>query len=126
MEKDFIIKNLKKDRFAPFNVTDEELISFALDESSLVSDETTINGKSARDLVILFYDKRDKFRQNTRLGHIIVKENNLSKDDLIKALAYHEENEVPLGEAFVRLNICTEDQIQKALQTQSQMRNFIR
>jgi len=123
--KQFIVKNISKDKFSPFNATEEELIAFSLDENSLLSEKTTINEFSARELVISFYNKREKFRQNSRLGHIIIKENNLSKDELIKALAYHEENEVPLGVAFIRLGICTEEQVRKALEIQTQMRNFI-
>ena len=126
MEKEFIIKNLKKDQFAPFNVTEEELISFALDESSLLDEDTMINNTPARDLVKSFYSKRENFRQNTRLGHILVKEYNVTKEDLVKALVYHEENGSPLGEAFVRLNICTKEQIEEALKTQSLMRSYIR
>ncbi len=126
MEQEFTIKNLKKDQFAPFNVTEEELISFALDESSLLDEETMINDVLARDLVKSFYSKRENFRQNTRLGHILVKEYNISKEDLLKALFYHEENGAPLGEAFVKLNICTNEQIEEALKTQSLMRSYIR
>lgn len=123
--KSFIIKNISKDKFSPFNATEEELIAFSLDESSLLTDKTIINDLNGRNLVISFYNKREKFRQNSRLGHIIIKENNLSKEDLIKALAYHEENEVPLGEAFIKLGICTREHVNKALEIQTQMRNFI-
>jgi hypothetical protein len=126
LEKEFIIKNLKKDQFAPFNVTEEELISFALDESSLLDEETMINTVLAKDLVKSFYNKRENFRQNTRLGHILVKEYKISKEDLVKALVYHEENGTPLGEAFIRLNICNTEQIEEALKTQSLMRSYIR
>jgi hypothetical protein len=123
--KSFIIKNISKDRFSPFNATEEELIAFSLDENSLLNEKTTINELNARELVISFYNKREKFRQNSRLGHIIMKENNLSKDDLIRALVYHEQNEVPLGEAFIKLGICTQEQVNKALEIQMQIRNYI-
>lgn len=126
MEKEFTIKNLKKDQFAPFNVTEDELVSFALDEAGLITDETIINDKSARELVKSFYTKRENFRQKTRLGHILVKEYNISKEDLIKALTYHEQSGGQLGKAFVHLNICTEEQIEEALKTQSKMRTYIR
>ena len=126
MSKEFTIKNLKKDQFAPFNVSEEELISFALDEAGIITDETIINDHHARDLLKSFYNKREHFRQNTKLGHILVKEYNLSKGDLIKALSYHEHSNVPLGQAFVHLNICTEEQIEEALKTQSKMRSYIR
>lgn len=126
MEKDFTIKYLKKDQFAPFNVTEEELLSFALDESGLLTDDTIINNKPARELVISFYNKRESFKQNTRLGHILVKEYNISKEDLIRALAYHEREGGQLGKAFVHLNICSEQQIEEALKTQSKMRTYIR
>jgi hypothetical protein len=123
--KSFIIKNISKDRFSPLNATEEELIAFSLDENSLLNEKTTINELNARELVISFYNKREKFRQNSRLGHIIMKENNLSKDDLIRALVYHEQNEVPLGEAFIKLGICTQEQVNKALEIQMQIRNYI-
>ena len=126
MEKEFTIKNLKKDQFAPFNVSEDELLSFALDEAGLISDETVINDKVARELVKSFYNKRENFRQNTRLGHILVKEYNISKDDLIRALTYHEQTGGQLGKAFVHLNICTEVQIEEALKTQSKMRTYIK
>ena len=126
MGKEFTIKNLKKDQFAPFNVTEEELVSFSLDESGLIDDDTDINGKPARELVKSFYNKRENFRQNTRLGHILVKEYNISKEDLIKALSYHEETGCPIGESFIKMNICTKEQIEDALRTQSQMRSYIR
>ena len=126
MEKEFTIKNLKKDQFAPFNASEDELLSFALDEAGLISDETVINDKVARELVKSFYNKRENFRQNTRLGHILVKEYNISKEDLIRALTYHEQIGGQLGKAFVHLNICTEAQIEEALKTQSKMRTYIK
>lgn len=126
MNKDFVIRNLKKEQFTPFNVSEEEIISFALDESALIGDDTLINGIPARDLVKHFYEKRESFRQNTRLGHILVKEYGISKEDLIRALTYHEEYGVPMGEAFIHLQICTEEQINEALKKQTLMRSYIR
>ncbi len=126
MKKEFTIRNLKKDQFAPFNASEEELVSFALDESGLLDDTTIVNDQQARELVKSFYKKRENFRQNTRLGHILVKEYDISKENLIKALSYHEETGCPIGESFIKLNICTRDQIEEALRTQSQMRTYIR
>lgn len=126
MSQEFIIKNLRKEQFVPFQVTEEEIISFALDESSLIDDETTVNNLSARELVKSFYEKRENFRENTRLGHILVREYNISKEDLLKALNYHQEKGIPLGKAFIDLEICSEGQIEEALVKQTQMRSYMR
>lgn len=126
MSQEFIIKNLRKEQFVPFQVTEEEIISFALDESSLIDDETTVNNLSARELVKSFYEKRENFRENTRLGHILVREYNISKEDLLKALNYHQEKGIPLGKAFIDLEICSEEQIEEALVKQTQMRSYMR
>lgn len=126
MSKEFTIKNLRKEQFVPFQVSEEEIISFALDESALIDDDTTINDMSARELVKSFYEKRENFRENTRLGHILVREYQISKEDLLKALNYHQDNSVPLGRAFIELEICTDQQIEEALRKQAQMRSYIR
>ncbi|MEK7434502.1 MAG: hypothetical protein AABZ74_15325 [Cyanobacteriota bacterium] len=126
MEKKITIENINTDQYAVFNINEDEIISFALDESAVLKDNTLVNGKNARDLVKSFYKKRENFRNNTRLGHILVKEFNITKELLIKALSYHEENGIPLGEAFVALKICTTEQINEALETQSKMRSYIR
>lgn len=126
MDKEFIVKNISKDQFTPFNVTDEELLSFAIDEASLMTESTQINGVSAKELAKSFYSKRDKFRQNTRLGHILINDFGVTKEDLLRALVYHEEKQLPLGEAFVELNICTSEQINSALIKQTEMRSYFR
>ncbi|MFN8674041.1 MAG: hypothetical protein U0457_18420 [Candidatus Sericytochromatia bacterium] len=126
MEKKVTVENINKKQFDIFNITEEELVAFALDESALLEENTLINNLNARDLVKSFYQKRENFRQNTRLGHILTKEFNLSKETLIDALSYHEKTGVPLGEAFIALKICTQEQINTALEKQAKMRSYIR
>jgi len=126
LKKEFIISGIIKDQFTPFKVNEAELISYALSEAALISDETEINGESAQKLVQSFYEKRDRFRHNTRLGHLLLKEYGIKKDQLIKALVYHEEKEVPLGEAFVQLQICSREQVDNALKKQYEMRSYFR
>lgn len=126
MENKIIVEKIKKDQLIPFNVSEEEIVSFALDESGILADDTLVNGLNGRELVKSFFQKRENFKQNSRLGHILIKEYNLSKESLIKALAKHEETEEPLGRCLVSLGLCTEEQIKLALETQAKMRSYIR
>lgn len=119
------LQNLNRDNFSHFGATDQELLSYALDEVGLLDERTVINGKSARELTQNFYRKRDKFRQNTRLGHILMSEDILSKEQLIDALAHHVNHDVPLGQALVELGMCTRKQIDNALKQQTSLRRYI-
>ena len=117
------IQNLKKEHFQHFGATNAELISYALDETGMLDDHTLIDGKSARELAQSFYRKRDDFRQNTRLGNILMSKDILTKEQLIEALTYHVTNDIPLGKALLQLGLCSKEQVEDALESQTRLRH---
>jgi len=119
------IQNLFCDSFAGFGATVPELLSFALDEVGLMDEKTLVNGKSARELAESFYRKRNRVRQNSRLGNLLIQEGIISKEQLIAALSYHVSEDVPLGEALLRLNLCGQTELEWALKHQASLRSRI-
>jgi hypothetical protein len=119
------IQNLCCDSFAGFGATVPELISFALDEVGLMDQKTLVNGKSARELAENFYRKRNRVRQNSRLGNLLIQEGIISKEQLIEALSYHVSEDVPLGEALLHLHFCAKEQLEWALRHQASLRSRI-
>ncbi|PIQ23860.1 hypothetical protein COW36_13565 [bacterium (Candidatus Blackallbacteria) CG17_big_fil_post_rev_8_21_14_2_50_48_46] len=120
------IQNLCVDAFQGFGATVPELISFALDEVGLMNEKTLVNGKSARELAEHFYRKRNRMRQNSRLGNLLIQEGIISKEQLISALSYHVSEDVPLGEALLQLNFCTPEHLEWGLKQQATLRKQMR
>lgn len=116
------VQNLHTENFFHLGATDGELLSYALDEAGLLSDHTLIDGKSARTLLGQFYQKRSQLRQNSRLGNLLITEGYITKEQLVEALTYHVDQNIPLGEALVQLKLCSGAQVEQALSKQAQLR----
>jgi hypothetical protein len=120
---EIVICNIDTEKFNPFGASPEELISIALDEAGLNQAETTINKVSSRELCKFFYDKRDNYRELTKLGNILMKNSVISPQDLQSALEYQKLNpELKLGNAFLKLNLCSLEDIEASLDIQNQIR----
>lgn len=121
-----IITNLQPTGTALFGVTPIEALAYVLSETGFINNETKINDIPAYDLSKDFYAKRNKFRQTTRLGHILMAEGVITKNQLIEALSQHVDTGTPLGEALINMGICDPLQIKTALDKQNQLRSFDR
>ena len=106
----------------PFPATASEVIAYALDEAGLIGADTMVNRIPVRELLNEFFSKRERFRENSRLGQLMVNEFGISRDQLVQALGYHELNRVPLGVAFIELGICDRKTIDQALGRQISLR----
>lgn len=120
---EIVILKINKEKFNPFGATEEELVANALDEAGLIKNDTLINNAYARALCNSFFDKRDNYKESTKLGNILIKGQLISTEQLQQALVYQRTNpEVKLGRALLNLNICTMEQIEQSLATQSLIR----
>lgn len=117
-----VIENLSVENTIPFAASDSEIAAYALDDLGLMGPDTLVDGLPARAMAKIFYDKRDRFRQNTRLGQLLVNEFGVTVEQLLEALRYHELNGEPLGACFIKLGICSRTQINEALSKQIMMR----
>lgn len=122
---ELVIQNLKLEDFSAFAAKPSELLAYALDEVGLLGSHTLINGKAARSLVESFYAKRQKVRQNTRLGNLLISDGILTQAQLIEALSYHVTHELPLGESLIALGFCTQAQLDSALLRQAEIRRHL-
>lgn len=116
------VQNLHTENFFHLGANDAELLSYALDEAGLLDDHTLIDGKSARTFLSQFYQKRSQLRQNSRLGNILISEGFITKEQLVQALTFHVDQDMPLGEALVQLQLCSAAQVEQALSKQAQLR----
>lgn len=110
----------------PFPAQQAEMMAYALDEAGFIGPETRINGQPAREILQRFFAKRERFRENSRLGQLMVNEFGVTCEQLVQALSYHELNKVPLGEAFVQLKICEAHVVEEALSRQVSLRANLR
>jgi len=109
-----------------FGVTPIEALAYVLSETGFINNDTRINDIQAYELAKNFYAKRNKFRQTTRLGHILMAEGVITKNQLVEALAQHVDTGTPLGEVLINMGICNPLQIKSALDKQNQLRSFDR
>ncbi|HEY9790836.1 MAG TPA: tetratricopeptide repeat protein [Candidatus Obscuribacterales bacterium] len=65
-----------------------------------------------------FWPKQGKRPDHKRLGDLLVESSLLSGEQLSGALTYCQDNNCPLGQALVRLNHLTQDDLRRALQAQ--------
>lgn len=122
-----VIKDINIDQFNPFGASAEELIANALDESGLISPDTTLNEVSAKEFCKLYFMKRENYKNSTKLGNLLVKNNIITFDQLQETLAYQKKHpSKKLGDVLVLLNMCTYEDIEKILDTQAQIRYDIR
>jgi hypothetical protein len=117
------IANIRQDEWVnPFGASFEELVAGALDESGLLSDKTTINGKKAQEFHQSLNKKRNLFQEATRLGSILVKEGLISNEQLNDALQIQANTSKPLGEILLAQMVCSQEDINRALERQKTIR----
>lgn len=122
-KESIIISNIRVDEWVnPFGATPEELIAGALDESGLMDKKTAINGKNAHNYFQNYCKKKSLFQEATRLGSILVKEEIIVNEDLQRALQIQAETSKPLGEVLTAMMLCTQADIDHALERQKAIR----
>lgn len=124
---EILIKEINTDKFNPFGASEEELVANALDEAGLIKATTIINDKIAREFCNSFFDKRDNYKESTKLGNLLIKNALITGDQLYEALEYQKSHPgVRLGDALVALCICTLQGIEESLTTQNLIREDIK
>ena len=118
-----LISGINKENFNPFGATGEELVAIALYEAGLLNDSTKVNLFSAKELSLLFFKKREMYKKLSRTGNLLIKYGIITAEELTNALDYHKKNiSERIGSILVELGFCTNDDIDKILQTQAQLR----
>jgi hypothetical protein len=121
------ISDINTEQFNPFSATEEELIANALDESGLIRNETLINDISAKEFCKLYFEKRENYKNSTKLGSLLVKNYVVTSTQLHKALEHQKKHpSMRLGDALVDLGFCTADEIEKCIDAQVQIRYDIK
>ena len=109
--------------YNPFAASAMELVAGALEDAGLIDTDTTLNGVKARVLLNSLYEKREKYRETTRLGSLLVNQGILDQSQLKRALFRQRENgDMKLGEALLELGICSISEIERNLDAQLQIR----
>jgi hypothetical protein len=113
----------------PFNATAEELVASALEKAAVTSPLTTINGIEIARLVDAYTDKRQRFQESTRLGHLLLEKGLLTEENLNNALMVQQQEAIhmarpvrPLGQILVSMHLCTELDIARTLGEQDARR----
>lgn len=119
----FVVEGLGPAGTNPFSASPEEMLAAALDEAGLITSETMINSRAARELLESWNIKTSRFREISRLGDLLLKRGVLTENDLGRALRLQETKGGLLGEALVELGICTPPEIEKILGTQVRLRH---
>lgn len=118
-----IVNGIRQDEWVnPFGATPEELVASALDDSGLMQSRTTVNGKSAQTIFQSYCKKKNLFQEATRLGNILLKEAVIQQEQLTEALKVQAETGLPLGEVLISQQLCTSEDIQRALVHQQALR----
>ena len=121
------VQNINTDNFNPFGATEEELLANALDESGLVTTGTIINDIAAKEYCRLYFDKRENYKNSTKLGNLLINNFVITSLQLQDALDYQRQNPSKrLGDALVALEFCTHNQIEECIDAQTQIRYDIR
>lgn len=122
--EDINVTHINIDNFNPFGATAEELLAIALDEAGLISEVTKINNMPARELCKSLFNKRETYKELTKLGNILIKKHVISSEELQKALDYQRKHpESRLGNTLLALKICTIEDIERCLDIQNQIRD---
>lgn len=117
------VQRIDADRYNPFLASEQELLAYALDDAGLVSAETAIDGRPAREHLQSFYAKRELYRESTKLGDLLVRQGVLTQIQLAAALK-HQVNRpgVKLGEVVLGLGFCRIEDLERALEAQARIR----
>lgn len=115
--------DIDTENFNPFGATSEELLASALDEAGLIKLTTTINEVLAREFCNKFYDKRENYRELTKLGNLLIKNNFITYSQLQNALEYQRKHpDSKIGNSLLELKICTLEDIEACLKIQAEIR----
>lgn len=121
------VQDINTESFNPFDASAEELLVCALDDSGLLKESTIVNNIDANLLKKSYFEKREAYKNSTKVGNLLVKANVITSIQLQKALDYHHQNPgMKIGDAIVALNFCTHEEIEKCLDSQAQIRYDIR
>ena len=121
------LKDINTELFNPFGAMAEELITSAIDEAGLLLPDTTVNNKPAKDFLKSFFEKRENYKESTKLGNLLVRNSVISSSQLQIALDYQRLHPaLKLGDILIDFEICTIESIEKGLETQTKIREDIR
>lgn len=111
------------DRLNPFGASEQEFMAYALDDAGLLSPQTIIDGRLAREFLESFYKKRELYRESTRLGMMLVSQGVLSREQLVVALEHQQGLQgAKIGEVILRLGFCQIEDLERALAAQTRIR----
>lgn len=123
---DITISKINEEHLNPFGATKEELVANALSEAGLATCGTIINGTEISALCSKYYEKRQIFKNSTKMGNILIQHKTITPDELHKALLYQKKHPgKKLGDALVALGVCNVSDVDVFLQTQTKVRNDI-
>lgn len=120
------VNDINVDKFNPFGASSEELVANALEEAGLVKETTEINELGAKTVCNSYYNKRENYRELTKLGNMLIKKNIITSEELEKALQYQKQNpEVKIGNILMELDLCTQEDVNLSINVQVQVRDGI-
>ncbi len=109
--------------FNPFGATAEELMANIINECGLIKEDTKINGVSAKKYCDSFYIKRTLYKESTRLGSFLIRNNIITQNQLDEALDRQKQHQnLKLGQILISMNICSKDEVHHSLNEQTTMR----
>jgi len=127
LNPEIVISNINRAVFKMFEASGEELAAIALDSMGLVTNGTTINGKTAAYYSRSFSIKRENLKESTKLGCLMVKHKIITQNQLDEALSFQKKHpEHKIGNILLKFKFCTISEIEQFLFTQIQIRNDIR
>lgn len=117
------VTDINTERFNAFAATPEELLADALEEAGLVMDATQVNGCSARELCRSFHAKRSAFKEQSKLGFLLVEKQTITEEQLSQSLEYQSRYyDLKLGEVLVNMQVCSREDVDAVLKTQMALR----
>lgn len=117
------VTDINTERFNAFAATPEELLADALEEAGLVQEATQVNGRSARELCLSFHEKRSAFKENSKLGFLLVEKQTITEEQLSQSLEYQSRYyDLKLGEVLVNMQVCSREDVEAVLKTQMALR----
>lgn len=120
------VTDIYTERYNVFAATPEELLADALDEAGLLQESTMVNGLSARELCRAFHQKRMNYKENSKLGFLLVEKQTITEEQLSQSLEYQSRYyDLKLGEVLVNMQVCSKEDVEAVLQTQQTLRRAI-
>ncbi|EKE02138.1 MAG: hypothetical protein ACD_20C00419G0001 [uncultured bacterium] len=127
MDNEVKVSNINIEAFNLYKVTCEELIANAIENAGLIKAGTCINDQRALDFHKSFCDKRENFKEATKLGNLLVKYKIITQNQLHEALKHQKKYpELKLGTILLNFKFCTLSDIEKFLYLQVQIRDDLK